>query len=114
MSDLTTPPPDGASTGDPVDTRPVLLEARGLKKTYRVGHQTLQVLRGVDMHVRQGEILAILGKSGCGKSTLLHVLGWLDSADEGRIVFDGVDRSTLASCSSSTTCCPNSRPSRTS
>jgi lipoprotein-releasing system ATP-binding protein len=73
----------------------VLLEAHGLTKTYRVGGKPLPVLRGVDLSVREGEILAILGKSGCGKSTLLHVLGWLDVPDEGQILFEGRDRATL-------------------
>ncbi len=96
MSDLAVPPADSpASEQEGTDERRVLLDATGLTKTYRVGGQKLQVLKGVDMQVREGEILAILGKSGCGKSTLLHVLGWLDSPDEGRIVFDGTDRSTL-------------------
>jgi lipoprotein-releasing system ATP-binding protein len=74
----------------------VLLEASGLRKSYRVGGSKLDVLRGVDLEVREGEILAILGTSGCGKSTLLHVLGWLDRPDAGRIVFDGRDRATLS------------------
>jgi len=78
-----------------VDERKVVLGATGLHKSYKIGSQRLQVLRGVDLEVREGEILAILGKSGCGKSTLLHVLGWLDKPDRGRIEFDGTDRSTL-------------------
>lgn len=72
-----------------------MLEGRGLTKTYKVGGHDLEVLRGVDIRVDEGEILAILGKSGCGKSTLLHVLGWLDQADAGQILFEGRDRSTL-------------------
>jgi lipoprotein-releasing system ATP-binding protein len=70
----------------------VALEARGVTKAYRVGSGTLQVLSGVDLQVREGEILAILGKSGCGKSTLLHVLGWLDHADSGEVLYEGRDR----------------------
>ncbi len=73
-------------------TRPTVLEARGLTKAYKVGGHKLEVLRGVDIHVDEGEILAILGKSGCGKSTLLHVLGWLDEPDEGEILFEGTNR----------------------
>ncbi len=72
-----------------------LLEGRGLVKNYKVGGQTLEVLRGVDIAVAEGEILAILGTSGCGKSTLLHVLGWLDKPDQGSIVFRGRDHSDL-------------------
>jgi len=61
-----------------------------------MGGSRLEVLRGVDLEVREGEILAILGKSGCGKSTLLHVLGWLDRPDQGTIHFDGRDQSRLS------------------
>lgn len=73
----------------------ILLRARGVEKSYKVGGAKLEVLRGVDLDVREGEILAVLGKSGCGKSTLLHVLGWLDRADRGEIVYDGRDHAKL-------------------
>ncbi len=75
--------------------RRILLEAINVHKSYRVGSGTLDVLRGIDMVVHEGEILAILGKSGCGKSTLLHVLGWLDRADQGDVLYEGGDRSKL-------------------
>ena len=75
--------------------RRVLLEAIDVHKSYAVGGGRLDVLRGVDMQVHEGEILAILGKSGCGKSTLLHVLGWLDRADQGEVLYEGQDRSKL-------------------
>jgi lipoprotein-releasing system ATP-binding protein len=78
-----------------VDARPALLSARGLTKSYKIGGSRLEVLKGVDLDVRQGEVLAILGKSGCGKSTLLHVLGWLDRADAGEIRYEGQDRNGL-------------------
>jgi lipoprotein-releasing system ATP-binding protein len=96
MTDPQSPTPataDGAALA--ADDRPVLLKARGVKKQYRMGPATLQVLKGVDLDVREGEILAILGTSGCGKSTLLHVLGWLEEADGGEIHFDGRDRASL-------------------
>ncbi len=64
-----------------------LLVATGLKKTYTVGSRRLEVLRGVDLTVHRGEFAALRGSSGAGKSTLLHLLGGLDAADEGRIVF---------------------------
>jgi lipoprotein-releasing system ATP-binding protein len=76
-------------------TRPVLLSARGLTKAYKVAGTRLDVLNGVDLDIHDGEILAILGKSGCGKSTLLHVLGWLDHADEGEVLYEGRDRAHL-------------------
>jgi lipoprotein-releasing system ATP-binding protein len=61
------------------------LNARGIVKTYRVGGQTLTVLRDLDLVVESGEMVAIVGASGVGKSTLLHVLGGLDRADTGSV-----------------------------
>jgi lipoprotein-releasing system ATP-binding protein len=61
-----------------------MLTATDLHKSY--GH--LEVLRGVSVHIRQGEIVSIAGPSGSGKSTLLHILGTLDKADRGVIVLD--------------------------
>jgi len=68
-----------------------LLEATGLKKTYRMGRVETPVLRGLDFSVREGEFVAILGASGSGKSTLLHLLGGLDrpDANDGSVVFRG-------------------------
>ena len=66
-----------------------LLSASNLHKTYRLGGQSLHVLRGVDLDVRRGEFLAVIGRSGSGKSTLLHLLGALDRPDEGGVTFDG-------------------------
>ena len=68
-----------------------MLSARDLHKHYRLGDQDLHVLRGVDMEVRTGEWLAVLGASGSGKSTLLHLLGGLDRPDRGGVQFDGED-----------------------
>ena len=72
------------------------LSARGIRKSYPVAGGTLEVLRGVDLDVHEGEILAILGTSGSGKSTLLHVLGWLDSVDAGTIEYEGRDRASIS------------------
>ena len=68
---------------------PPVLAAVGVTKTYRLGKQEIAVLRGVNLHVQQGEILALLGASGAGKSTLLHVLGLLDPPTAGEVRFDG-------------------------
>ena len=58
-----------------------MLQAENIHKTYG----NLKVLKGVNMQVNAGEIVSIVGSSGAGKSTLLHILGTLDSADEGKI-----------------------------
>ncbi len=65
------------------------LVAINLEKSYRKGSVIIPVLRGLSIGVRRHEFLAIEGQSGCGKSTLLHLLGTLDSPDEGEIHFDG-------------------------
>jgi lipoprotein-releasing system ATP-binding protein len=65
----------------------VLLETRGLHKSYLLGKRSIEVLRGIDLLVRQGEFMAIQGSSGAGKSTLLHLLGGLDTPNEGEIRF---------------------------
>lgn len=64
-----------------------ILNARGLFKTYRKGAVTAPVLEGVDLSVRQGELLSVVGQSGSGKSTLLHLLATLDRPDRGEIYF---------------------------
>ena len=66
-----------------------LLSAHGLHKSYRKGKHEIPVLRGVDLEVHPGEMLAIIGQSGSGKSTLLHLLGTLDAPDAGEIHFEG-------------------------
>ena len=69
----------------------MLLTARGLVKGYRTPAGEVPVLRGLDLEVREGEMLAVTGASGVGKSTLLHVLGTLDRPDAGSLLFGGED-----------------------
>ena len=76
-------------------SRRLLVEARDLVKTYRKGRSEIRPLDGLDLAVRQGEMLALMGPSGSGKSTLLHVIGGLDRADSGSCKVDGVEITQL-------------------
>jgi putative ABC transport system ATP-binding protein len=80
-----------ASLSDPE----VVLDARGIVRTYRRGQIEVPVLKGLDLRVARGEWVACTGRSGSGKSTLLNVLGLLDSADGGRYLLAGQDVSEL-------------------
>jgi lipoprotein-releasing system ATP-binding protein len=68
-----------------------VLQGRALVKTYVSTYETIRVLRGANLSVAKGEILAIVGPSGVGKSTLLHILGALDRPDDGKVLVEGVD-----------------------
>lgn len=57
---------------------------------------SLQVLKGIDLHINKGEIVSIVGPSGAGKTTLLQIIGTLDKSDSGSIVIDGIDVSNLS------------------
>jgi ABC-type lipoprotein export system ATPase subunit len=76
-------------------TEPIILEADGLVKSYRMGKTRLEVLHDVSMEVRRGEMLSLVGPSGAGKSTLLHLLGMLDTPDRGRVLHEGRDLAHL-------------------
>jgi len=70
---------------------PVIIEVRGLTKTYQVGDVAVHALRGVDLEVRKGEFVAIIGASGSGKSTLFHILGGLTPMTSGTVQINARD-----------------------
>jgi putative ABC transport system ATP-binding protein len=80
-------PPEAAARGEAV------FSARGLAKTYHMGETEIHALRGVDLEIRAGEFIVLLGPSGSGKSTLLNILGGLDTPTAGSIVFKDHDLS---------------------
>src|SRR5690348_5675356 len=71
------------------------VEIRGLRKTFEHGGRLIEVLKGIDLAVEPGEMVAVVGASGVGKSTFLHVLGTLDAPTAGAILFDGQDVTKL-------------------
>jgi putative ABC transport system ATP-binding protein len=73
-----------------------MIEVRGLKKSIRNGTRLVEILRGIDLMIPQGQFVAIMGASGSGKSTLLGLLAGLDSPTEGEVLLDGVAISQLA------------------
>lgn len=60
-----------------------MIKLKKIHKSYSIGKQNLHVLKGIDLHIREGELVSIMGSSGSGKSTLLNILGILDNYDEG-------------------------------
>ena len=72
-----------------------MIQLHDVHKFYRTGDQSLHVLKGVDLHIREGELVSIMGSSGSGKSTLLNILGVLDGFDRGSYVLAGHPVSNL-------------------
>src|SRR5258708_6259331 len=72
-----------------------VIEARGVQKVYGRGEARVEALRGVDLQVRKGEMVAIMGPSGSGKSTLLALLGGVDVPTGGQIFLEGTDLAAL-------------------
>lgn len=73
------------------DERPAILELRGVVRRYHQAAEDLEILRGVDLKIERGEMVALVGPSGSGKSTLLHVAGLLEPPTEGQVLFHGRD-----------------------
>jgi putative ABC transport system ATP-binding protein len=72
-----------------------VVRARGVKRVFRLGDEEVHALRGVDLSVRRGEYVSIMGPSGSGKSTLFNMIGGLDKPDEGEVFIDEVDIAAL-------------------
>jgi putative ABC transport system ATP-binding protein len=89
--------PEMHGSRTPAKTLPMyVLETRNLKKVYGAdGEVSVHALRGINLQVRKGELLAIMGPSGSGKSTLLHILGGVETPSSGQVLLEGVDLATL-------------------
>ncbi len=68
-----------------------LVEAKDIRKSFQVGDQVVEVLKGIDLKINKGDFAVIFGPSGCGKSTLLHTLLGLEKPSEGKIIMEGKD-----------------------
>ncbi len=80
---------EATTTPTATETKRPLLVVSGIEKSFRMGSQTLHILRGVDLTLHETEMLSIVGQSGSGKSTLLHQIGLLDKPDGGTVTYDG-------------------------
>jgi len=73
-----------------------MIRAKAVTRTFPTPAGELRILRGIDMHVRPGEFVSVMGASGAGKSTLLHILGTLDTPTSGELMIDGHDTLSLS------------------
>lgn len=69
-----------------------MIDIKGITKSFG----SLEVLKGIDLHINKGEVVSIVGPSGAGKTTLLQIIGSLDKADEGKVIVDGIDINSLS------------------
>ena len=70
-----------------------MIEIKNITKSFG----SLQVLKGIDLHIDKGEVVSIVGPSGAGKTTLLQIIGTLDKPDTGSVCIDGIDTTRLSS-----------------
>jgi len=74
----------------------MVLSLKGIHRRYHQAERVIDVLRGIDLDIRQGEVVALVGPSGAGKSTLLHAAGLLEAPDAGSVTIAGMDASSLS------------------
>ena len=79
-----------------------MISLQGIEKSYHLGQQSLQVLKGIDLTIDGGELVSIMGSSGSGKSTLLNILGILDSYDKGEYLLDNISIRNLSESKAAT------------
>lgn len=75
--------------------KPVVIKIRDLRRSFHISEELLEVLKGINLDIKEGEFVTIMGPSGSGKSTLLNILGCLDKATQGLYELDGVDLSKM-------------------
>lgn len=78
-----------------VNTEPILVDIQNVAKTYKLGRNKVDALKGVSLQIRQSEFIALTGASGSGKSTLLQIIGGLDRPNQGTVIVDGQNISKL-------------------
>lgn len=78
-----------------MNKRACIFELRDLRRSYRMGSETVHALDGVNLDLFEREFIAVIGTSGSGKSTLMHLLGFMDSPSSGRMSFEGEDVSAI-------------------
>ena len=74
---------------------PLLIELKGITKIYGAGDAEVRALDGINVHIKEGEFVAIMGPSGSGKSTAMNIIGCLDSPTSGQFRFEGVEVGSL-------------------
>jgi len=73
-----------------------IIQAQGVHKTYDTGKIKVDALRGIELSIRKGEMVAVMGPSGCGKTTLLNVLSGIDNVTTGQVIIDGTALNTMS------------------
>lgn len=78
------------------DSKKIVFETKGLTKVYDMGEVQVHALRGIDLKLYQSELVVLLGASGSGKSTLVNILGGLDTASDGKVLYKDIDLTTAS------------------